>query len=617
MRTTFFPLQRATRKWMAQVNAPRSGDKKTICWMVKDKEEFYFEDYRSATGQKAIIAIALDCEETGDKLRHDAASPTNSWLRNVKTYIGHSITSHSSRQKNTTHNKIMLPPFPDAKDSGSFDEISVHELRPEGPVDVAVLVAAGLAEVDADKDWDKAQEVVVEEGPEESDVEGSVDGKQHNLYPRSYDTFYGNVLKSMRLWKRPPHDNCERCEDYTTTYARRTELTAALGADSNNPEYETFQKIVKRAGGEVKAQEENRTLEHRLVDLKRHVCWRNDQRKYLVRRRTNMGPTGLELQLDYGGFTDSGNNKVSVWSATVMAKGREQEHFDFFFDASDAKKNGQTGIFFLGELLDPRMAPLEGQKDKDNPVCLLKMRYPELSQMVLSGDTGNGYRAYEMLEELSKLFEKFGIDVELIPLSPGHAWNRTDARIAHMNTFLRGVKAKGRIYGACNFATAFAAASNPTNATKRKFMARSFVFFRVVAKPDGAAVTELKKQFGAQLVSKSLMDGHVGVKSLLYFDFSFELEGGRLHPQGYARVREHGNPDTADNPTYVYTWRKDFAKHMCQPCSDRAVSTLNTHIYDHAHTYPRSPARVHTHTHTTRAHTSLGSPHHAVGIQLH
>ena len=42
-----------------------------------------------------------------------------------------------------------------------------------------------------------------------------------------------------------------------------------------------------------------------------------------------------------------------------------------------------------------------------------------------------------MLEFLSHLKSKFGYTAELIPLAPGHAWNRTDARIAHMNIFLK------------------------------------------------------------------------------------------------------------------------------------------------------------------------------------
>ena len=53
-----------------------------------------------------------------------------------------------------------------------------------------------------------------------------------------------------------------------------------------------------------------------------------------------------------------------------------------------------------------------------------------------------------MLQELSLAFAKYGYNVELIPLPPGHAWNLTDARIAHMNIFIKAIKRKGRVFGA-------------------------------------------------------------------------------------------------------------------------------------------------------------------------
>jgi hypothetical protein len=71
------------------------------------------------------------------------------------------------------------------------------------------------------------------------------------------------------------------------------------------------------------------------------------------------------------------------------------------------------------------------------------------------------------------------------------------------------------------------------------------------------------------LVSEDVDHGHIGVRGLLYFDFSvIGPEGTVIHPQGYARVREYANPLRPNNPTWVYTWRKDLAKKMCQPCSD-------------------------------------------------
>ena len=131
------------------------------------------------------------------------------------------------------------------------------------------------------------------------------------------------------------------------------------------------------------------------------------------------------LQLDYGGFNDSANQKVSVGSATLLAAGREQDHFNFFFNQSKskneptmqagrAKKDAQTGIYFIGEMLDPMKSP-EG-----NGVSLFEKHYPETNHLTFSGDTGNGYRSYAMLEELSAVCGKYSYTVELACLAPGH-----------------------------------------------------------------------------------------------------------------------------------------------------------------------------------------------------
>jgi len=283
------------------------------------------------------------------------------------------------------------------------------------------------------------------------------------------------------------------------------------------------------------------------------------------------------LQLDYGGFTDSRGRKVSVWSATGIKDGAKQEHFDFFFDGANqnkkrgqpgAKKNGKTGIFFLRQML----RQIEGTES------LLRHTYPKVTHLILSGDTGNGFRGYAMLEELSTVLQTYGYSVELIPLAPGHAYNRTDSRIAHMNTFFKNCKSVAPLFGAYLYAQALRTASDPSITTIRKLQARSQVFFSVVE--DISEDTETKqKNKGAQLDHPNFEKGHIGVRGLLYFDFSFNQDGGRVNIPGYARVRENGDPKKDDNLKYVYTWRKDLCKLMCQTCSDAkgipvALSTL-------------------------------------------
>ena len=212
------------------------------------------------------------------------------------------------------------------------------------------------------------------------------------------------------------------------------------------------------------------------------MLWRTSARAYCKHRKQHLEGHEIWLELDYGAFTDSANSKFSVWSATTFAKHRDVEHIDLFFDAANqlctrpgAKKNGETGIFFIGEI-------------ESTPVT-----QKGWCGVILSGDTGNGYRAYEMLEALSHVFEKFAFTVELIPLGPSHAWNSSDSRIAHLNIFLRAKKATSCILGAQMAAKEFSEAANCKLATRRKFMARSHIFFEKL-KAKGVV---LKKKFSA------------------------------------------------------------------------------------------------------------------------
>jgi hypothetical protein len=329
--------------------------------------------------------------------------------------------------------------------------------------------------------------------------------------------------RSSFLWKRPPHEHFSRCADFDTNVHRISELTAALNSTASDPGYKEYLEVIKQAGGNALAWKELRDTQLQQPDLKKHVDWAKEQRAYLTFRHINLTRSQALWQLDYGGFTDSGGKKVSVWSATVMTKQREDEHIDFFFDAANqtsarpgAKKNGDTGIFFLSEVLDTSRSP------DGSGVSLARRLFPEVTHHILSGDTGNGYRAYEMLEELSALFERYQTSVELIPLPPGHAWNKTDARIAYQNKFLAAFKAVSRLFGAEQFAAAFRAASDAKVTKRRKFMARSSVFFRVVKRTDAVERAEKKKVTGAMLKDDRLDGGAMGVRGFLYFDFSFE-----------------------------------------------------------------------------------------------
>jgi hypothetical protein len=169
--------------------------------------------------------------------------------------------------------------------------------------------------------------------------------------------------------------------------------------------------------------------------------------------------------------------------------------------------------------------------------------------------------------------------VELAPLAPGHAHNRTDARIAHMNTFLKYYKAFTRVFGAIGMSKAFHAQSIAKRGKKKKLLALSHIYHRVVTVNKEEA-KDKRKNFGAFVHAATLDNMHMGVKGFLYFDFSvLDEHGTTYYPVGYARVREHADPDRHDNPTYVYTWRKDFEALMCQACSDRQGGPVNLAVF--------------------------------------
>jgi hypothetical protein len=137
-----------------------------------------------------------------------------------------------------------------------------------------------------------------------------------------------------------------------------------------------------------------------------------------------------------------------------------------------------------------------------------------------------------------------------------------------MNTFLRLVLARSRVFWALGVADTFYKAAASRQKHKRKYLARSHILYRAVD-IDQEKAEATKRKIGCQLVSPDLDGGHMGVKGLLYFDFSVkDTDGAIVYLPGYARVREYADPEKIGNRSRVYTWRTDLIKLMCQPCSD-------------------------------------------------
>jgi hypothetical protein len=131
---------------------------------------------------------------------------------------------------------------------GTLDKLQVHQLRQQLPVFSARTCDVVLTEVESqetkENDGMEGGEVDIPALDEESEIEAGP-GDVSVVRPRSYATFYGTLLgptllsdgkksEKLRLWKRPPHDLCERCRNYEIALTRLVELRAAIDGFPRN-----------------------------------------------------------------------------------------------------------------------------------------------------------------------------------------------------------------------------------------------------------------------------------------------------------------------------------------------------------------------------------------------
>jgi hypothetical protein len=156
-------------------------------------------------------------------------------------------------------------------------------------------------------------------------------------------------------------------------------------------------------------------MEHALPTLKYHVDLLKRQRKNVTfpfsvcsvndgqltsvfHCQVKAMEVGLEergavlCDLDFGGFYDSEGGKVSCWAITFVT-GPElgQSYTVAVFFPGTVSKDADAGYRALSLLLDPAQDP-SGEN-----VSIFKRLFPDRHTLILSGDTGNGFRSYDML----------------------------------------------------------------------------------------------------------------------------------------------------------------------------------------------------------------------------
>jgi hypothetical protein len=100
--------------------------------------------------------------------------------------------------------------------------------------------------------------------------------------------------------------------------------------------------------------------------------------------------------LDFGGFYDSEGGKVSCWAITFVT-GPElgQSYTVAVFFPGTVSKDADAGYRALSLLLDPAQDP-SGEN-----VSIFKRLFPDRHTLIPSGDTGNGFRSYDMWSYLA------------------------------------------------------------------------------------------------------------------------------------------------------------------------------------------------------------------------
>jgi hypothetical protein len=173
----------ATITWFMSMNPARSGDTKPIAWMLLEKVDFYFDQYRKNYGSLMKMAVTMYPE-----LRALATTVANdNWERNIQKHLRNPLTPTKLYEQEMPKEQLTAALARAANGAGQVDE-SPHSM----PVSV------------------DASEVA------------------DQFSPRCYEVFYFNILKQTSIRKRPPEKYCEMCEGGHALQSEKLNLQALL-----------------------------------------------------------------------------------------------------------------------------------------------------------------------------------------------------------------------------------------------------------------------------------------------------------------------------------------------------------------------------------------------------
>ena len=163
----------------------------------------------------------------------------------------------------------------------------------------------------------------------------------------------------------------------------------------------------------------------------------------------------VSVYVDWGTVTDSEGTKFQTYFASFVPG--PLKYHTLALVTTDISKDAQHGALMLREILDPNRDPLEEGRS------ILQRFFPDQSAWIfIHGDTGNGYRSYEVrickillvLLESRRCWPTCRRSSRILvcelckqSLCPRHAENISDRAQAIANTLIESSKDRGSVIG--------------------------------------------------------------------------------------------------------------------------------------------------------------------------
>jgi hypothetical protein len=419
------PFEEAHREWAKTVLGSKSGSRTADrFYRYRSWDKLYHEVYRP--NFHAVLKIfCRNLESSGECIANLAAKQTRLG-QNVKLYLTLGKNAPIASLSKECHL------------SGSESDSEAHDHQTSAPSLVPALTSSSSSAVtsshpDSSSTESSSSSSYVHSRPSSAP---SKKRKGSCLRPLSQSVFR-RVLKYDRATKEGIKITfvqpkiCDSCRKLPITRRKikilNDELAMAREAGENCTEFET----------------QLNTLEIQLTRLERHEKWLAIQRPFIeaIQAALSWGeaPQKCICVQDFGGFYNSRGSKIKSLSLSI------------FDNAPDHLACGDSFIRYVDNWFRGSSRGTTAVRIWE---FIFKMTsvFENVDHVYVVGDTGNGFRGYELFDFFSTVRTEFNKCIEYIPYCPDHAQNQTDRHISHLADKIDAIKHSGRIIGLNEFA---------------------------------------------------------------------------------------------------------------------------------------------------------------------